>query len=233
MKLSKVGLGLAALGLVASGWGCGNGTSAQKDGASSSATSRSLEKAAGASIGDSQDKKGDSGKNKPSASSEASATPESGAKASRNDDAIGEEDDLKTNRIFFETIHTIPENPRLVRPCIKIRSSLYKRSQNGKDFEVEFSFTYPSRGESVTKNITVKLADMSPEALESDHMVDDPNGGKKKEKYIELMANVDISDHPIDADARFTGTAKLFKKKQPDTRVDAGSAPFTPPTTPQ
>lgn len=229
MKLSKVRVGFVSLALVVTSSGCGN-AAATKD--SPSSTAKSLEKAAGASIGDAEPKN-DSGKNKPAASGDASSRVESGAKAGRSDDALGEEDDLKTNRIFFETIHTIPENPKLVRPCIKIRSALYKKAQNGKDFEVDFSFSYQSRGETVTKTITVKLVDMSPEALESDHMVEDPNGGKKKEKYIELMANVDISDHPIDADPRFTGTAKLFKNKAPNPRVDAGSAPFTPPTTPQ
>jgi hypothetical protein len=118
-------------------------------------------------------------------------------------DAMGSSDSpTAKDRITFMDVDFSRDRPNFIIPCIKVARSIYDKVKDGKDFVVDFNITYMSREKSVTKTVTVSVKDMK---------LDDPRS-TDKEKFIALMADVDVSSAPPDASTTFTGTSNLLKR---------------------
>jgi len=131
-------------------------------------------------------------------------------KNDKNTDSLGSDDDSKKDRIQFVDIDQVRDKPNFLDPCIKILRTVFERANNGKDFEVEFSITYTSREQRITKTVTLKVSDLAMDE-------DSPDKGK----YVQLKANIDLSEHPPDLAPSFTGSVKLFKNKDQTRTLEA------------
>ena len=92
--------------------------------------------------------------------------------------------------------------PSTIDPCWLVNRGLYNAAQHGVPLAVEFTFTYLSRGERVTKTFVVDLARGIPE---------DENVELRGNNFIELTIPLDASDAPPDEHADIAGSVVLIR----------------------